>query len=121
MPKPNTSCSPATPCGCSTSSSRMLTRRSALKFTAASAGLALLAACQPSAQISSVSPTSAPPPPIQPTASAPTQAVATVNPTVPAAAAAQPKTGGTLRTAILADVLSLDGHILTGSGRDSFF
>ncbi len=106
----------------------MLTRRGALKFTAASAGLALLAACQPAAQSSSTQSSSAAPAPAptpQPTVAAPTQAVVALTPTAAASTAAaqtaQPRTGGTLQTAILADVLNLDGHILTGSGRDSFF
>jgi peptide/nickel transport system substrate-binding protein len=98
-------------------------RRTALRLLTSSAGLALLAACGAPA------PTSVPP--TQPAPSGPAagntpaaaqpstaQASATVTPSVAqvsAPAAAQPRTGGTLRAGIPADIPSLDGHISSSS------
>jgi peptide/nickel transport system substrate-binding protein len=102
-----------------------LTRRRALGALFAVAGTSLLAACGPA--VSTPSPTV--PPAAKPTAApaAPTQAppkpAATVaatsapaatQPAVkPAAAAPQPKSGGTLRVGMVGDIARVDGHLLS--------
>src|SRR5689334_13302886 len=107
----------------------MVTRREVLRFLGAGTGLALLAACQPAQPAAPAKPTAAAAAPAATTAPA---AGATVAAAPPAAAkpaagapaattAVQPKSGGALRSAILADVANLDPHINTGSGRDTFF
>src|SRR5215207_5552694 len=94
-----------------------LTRRSALRLLGSSAGLALLAACQPAA------PATAPPAPTNPApapapttaAPAPTPVIQVTAPPAPAAATkpaqGQPRTGGTLRFAQTADVATLDPYL----------
>jgi peptide/nickel transport system substrate-binding protein len=103
-----------------------LTRRSALRLVASSAGLALLAACQPAAPAVPPPPTAAAPAPTSPAApaAAPTtavQAAATplAAPKPPVAAAGQPKSGGVLRYAQTADVATLDPYLVTTSGMES--
>src|SRR5262249_2449718 len=72
-----------------------VSRRTALRLAASSAGVAFVAACG-----------------VAPAAPASPPATVTVADTgKPAAAAAQPRTGETLRVAIPADITSLDGHI----------
>ena len=72
-----------------------VSRRTALRLAASSAGVAFVAAC-------GVAP-SAP--------AAPSATVTAADTRTPAPAAGQPRTGGTLRVAIPADITSLDGHI----------
>src|SRR5216683_3245882 len=95
-----------------------LNRRAALRLLTTSAGIALLAACTPS----TASPTSAPAP--KPTealqlgvaraATTPPGATATVlvQATTTPTPAAQPKSGGLLRMAILGDLPNLESHLL---------
>ncbi|MBV9322531.1 MAG: ABC transporter substrate-binding protein [Chloroflexi bacterium] len=120
-------------------------RRLALRLIGLGAGVGLLAACAPaSPQAPASAPTSAAPattapaaaPTSAPTAAAKPAAAATTAPaattaaapaatTPPAAAAptaaANPnaKPGGTLRTGLLADISSLDGHLLQGPDNNS--
>jgi len=113
-------------------------RRAALRLFGSSAGLALLAACQPAAP---AAPTAAPLPtkpaapatgaaPTKPAAApapttAPQPTVATVQvATTPTSApkpqpAAQPKSGGTLRLGMVGDVQTLDGHNTTPNQFDT--
>jgi peptide/nickel transport system substrate-binding protein len=110
-----------------------LTRRSALRLVASSAGLALLAACQPA---SPAAPTAAPaaPAPTKPAAApaapttapapAPTAVQVVATPTAAAAAApkpaaGQPRTGGVLRHAQTADVATLDPYLVTTAGMET--
>jgi peptide/nickel transport system substrate-binding protein len=77
-----------------------LSRRAALRLAIAGAGAVVASACTP------VVPASAPTSPAAPPAVA-------VKPTVPSAAT--PRSGGTLRLAIPADIASLDGHVSSSS------
>src|SRR5215207_8567515 len=109
-----------------------LTRRSALRLLGSSAGLALLAACQPAA------PATAPPAPTKPAAApapttaaaapttaapVPTPVIQVTAPPAPATAAksaqGQPRTGGTLRFAQTADVATLDPYLVTTNGMET--
>jgi peptide/nickel transport system substrate-binding protein len=114
-----------------------LSRRSALRLVAISAGGALLAACGVAPQVSA--PTAAPTPAAAkpaaptsaPTSAAPANAAATATSpsnsaatTAPAPAAAstpasQRKTGGTLRFAATADIPNLDGHQRSATTTDT--
>src|SRR5690349_10018025 len=110
-----------------------LTRRATLRLLVSGASLALLSAC--GGQAAPAAPTSPPPtsaPPATPTAvpkpAAATAAPAAAAPTTPAAAtvaptaataAGQPRSGGTLRLSIPADVANLDGHSRTTSSYES--
>jgi peptide/nickel transport system substrate-binding protein len=111
----------------------LLTRRSALRGLASFVGLSLLTACNASPQgtpppAATTPPgpaaTSAPPAAAKPT-SAPTlapaaQSTGTVAATAPPKpAAAQPRTGGTLRHATTADVASLDPYLVTTNGMET--
>jgi peptide/nickel transport system substrate-binding protein len=87
----------------------MLTRRSALRGLATSVGLALVTACTPAPTPAG---TTAPAPPAQPTA-----AVSVTSPSKPAAA--QPRSGGTLRHATTADVATLDPYLVTTNGMET--
>src|SRR5215831_11512107 len=90
-------------------SEKVVGRRLALRLIGLGAGVGLLAACAPGApQAPAAAPTSAAPP-AQPAA---TTAPAAAAPT--AATNANVKPGGTLRTGLLADISSLDGHLLRG-------
>jgi peptide/nickel transport system substrate-binding protein len=85
----------------------VIRRRTALRLLAGG-GVAIVAACAPTAPAApatSVSVSSTPPP------------AASVQPA--AAGAAQPKTGGTLRVAISADPASLDGHLYANGRFDT--
>jgi peptide/nickel transport system substrate-binding protein len=89
------------------STSSLLSRREALRLLVAGSALAVLAACGPTAPVATVGP-----PAPAGSATPPAAAVAAK----PAAqSAAQPRTGGTLRLAIPADISSLDGHISSSS------
>jgi peptide/nickel transport system substrate-binding protein len=87
----------------------MLSRREALGWLASGTGIAILAACGPAAP---AQPASTPPAVVGPTVAPASSGAVTGAPTqVPKPVAAmQPKTGGTLRLAIPADISSLDGH-----------
>src|SRR5690242_16364217 len=89
----------------------VLSRRSALRIAGTGTGLALLTACGMAAP-APAAPTAAPAAPAAPpTAGAKPAPAATATVATPAKpAAAQPKTGGTLRFAATADVPNLDGH-----------
>lgn len=93
------------------STSSLLSRREALRLLVAGSALAVLAACGPTAPPAAPVATVGPPAPAV-SATPPAAAVAAK----PAAqSAAQPRTGGTLRLAIPADISSLDGHISSTS------
>jgi len=112
----------------------VLTRRAALRLVASSAGLALLAACQPPAP---TAPTAAPAKPAAPGPTVPGAATAAPAPTKPAAAPtpavqvttqptaapkpaqAQPRMGGVLRYAQTADVATLDPYLVTTNGMET--
>src|SRR5215471_19074816 len=89
----------------------MLTRRSALRGLVSSVGLALVTACTP-APTPTPAGTTAPAPAAQPTA-----AVSVTSPSKPAAA--QPRSGGTLRHATTADVATLDPYLVTTNGMET--
>jgi peptide/nickel transport system substrate-binding protein len=110
----------------------LLTRRSALRGLASSAGLALLTACTATPQTAAPPAATTPPQAAAPTAaSAATtkpQAAATTAPaaqptvTVSAPAkpaAGQPRSGGTLRNATTADVATLDPYLVTTNGMET--
>jgi peptide/nickel transport system substrate-binding protein len=111
----------------------LLTRRSALRGLASSAGLALLTACTASPQTAAppaatppsqaVAPTAPPLPTTPPQAIAATpapQAQPTVTVSAPAKpAAGQPRSGGTLRNATTADVATLDPYLVTTNGMET--
>jgi peptide/nickel transport system substrate-binding protein len=91
-----------------------ITRRSALRLTALSAGAALLAACNaagalPSPPNATLAPASAPPAGATATAGQAASVVTSVA-TPAAKPALQPKSGGTLRSAISVDLSSLEVH-----------
>jgi peptide/nickel transport system substrate-binding protein len=115
---------------------RPVSRRSALRFFASAAGVALLAACQapaptsPGTSAPAPKPTT-PPAAAQPTAAAPASSAAAstdrpaqagflpVGVSQPAAAPAtaakgQPRSGGTLRIGNLGDLPNADGHWING-------
>jgi peptide/nickel transport system substrate-binding protein len=83
------------------------TRRSALRLISSTAGMTVLVACGTAQQ----------PPPAAP---APTQGVVTAT-SAPAKPTGQPKTGGTLRTALTADLPNLDPHINTTTAHENLF
>jgi peptide/nickel transport system substrate-binding protein len=86
-----------------------LSRRAALRLIGAGTVLGLAAACAPASQ--------APPPTTAPAAKPPAPAAgATV--AAPAPAAGQPKSGGTLRVAMI-DPTPLDGHVISPNVFDS--
>ena len=95
--------------------SRQMNRRSALRVFAMSGGMAVVAACAPTAPSAPAAPT------------APAASVPATQPPAAAAAAAKPaaaptsgpKTGGTLRVAIMADPASLDGHLFAAGRFDT--
>jgi peptide/nickel transport system substrate-binding protein len=98
-----------------------ISRRTLLQLTAGT-GVTLLAAC-------GVSP-AAPSAPAAPTtgqsASAPVATVASPVAAAPAvsptsAATTQPRTGGTLRSVLSADIASLDGHVFAGGAADTLW
>ena len=126
-------------------SDKRINRRFALRLIGLGAGVSLLAACSPSSTTSpaaapqpttapAAAPTSAPAAVTQP-AAAPTTAPAVAATNAPAASAtAAPaaaaatttsapnpnaKPGGTLRSGLLADISSLDGHLLQGPDNNS--
>jgi peptide/nickel transport system substrate-binding protein len=87
----------------------LLTRRSVLRGLGSSFGLALVAACAPAPAPAG---TTAPAPAAQPTA-----AISVTSPSKPAAA--QPRSGGTLRHATTADVATLDPYLVTTNGMET--
>jgi len=92
-----------------------MNRRTALRVLVSTGAVAVLAAC--GAPPPAAAPTAKPaaPPPAAPTAPAAAQV------STPAAkpAAAQPRSGGTLRTAISGDPASLDGHLFAAGRFDT--
>jgi peptide/nickel transport system substrate-binding protein len=93
------------------STASQLSRRAAVRLLVAGSAMAVLTACGPAAPPAAPVATVGPPAPSG-TATAPPAAVA-ATPTVQSIA--QPRTGGTLRLAIPADITSLDGHISSTS------
>jgi peptide/nickel transport system substrate-binding protein len=87
----------------------LLTRRSVLRGLVSSFGLALVAACTPAPTPAG---TTVPAPAAQPT-----PAVSVTAPSKPAAA--QPRSGGTLRHATTADVATLDPYLVTTNGMET--
>jgi peptide/nickel transport system substrate-binding protein len=86
-----------------------LNRRNALRLLSLGAGATLVAACSPAAVPPAAAPTTAPPAP-----PASTNAQVTAQP-----AAAQPKSGGTLRFAQTANPVSIDGNSIAGGGNET--
>jgi peptide/nickel transport system substrate-binding protein len=84
------------------SSDRLIGRRYALRLIGCGAGLTLLAACAPGTPPAATS---------APATSAPAAPTAATNPAV--------RPGGTLRTGLLADISSLDGHLIQGPDNNS--
>jgi peptide/nickel transport system substrate-binding protein len=89
-----------------------LTRRAALRVLGLGAAAGLLAACAPNAPVAS-SPTSVPPAAAPTSAPAGSQATINVSKPAAAAAAAQPKRGGSLRVGQIGDAARLDGQLVT--------
>jgi peptide/nickel transport system substrate-binding protein len=106
-----------------------LSRRAVLRLLGSSAGIALLAACTPAQQAAAPTTPANPPtqaPQAQPTiaASSPTLAPAPTAVAVsstPAAATSPPRSGGTARYSIQADLSSIDGHVRTPGAVDSLW
>jgi peptide/nickel transport system substrate-binding protein len=112
-----------------------LSRRAALRWIGTGAGVALLAACSaPTPPSAPVSATSAPVTPASAVAQAPAQSGAAQSSAAPSAtppsatpasaaasAAAQPRGGGMLRSALAADIASLDGHVFAGGAADTLW
>src|SRR5690242_7199355 len=99
----------------------IISRRFALRLLGSTAGVALAAACAPTPQ----APTSQPPaatskPAAAPPTSAPTPAAVVTEAAKPAGAA-QPRSGGTLRAALTADLPNLDPHINTTTAHENLF
>src|SRR5215207_10630731 len=84
-----------------------LTRRAALGLLASSAGITILAACGPAAPAQAPAAT---PKPAPGATAPPATAVATTAAAPAPRAAAQPKSGGTLRTGQTAEPPNLDPH-----------
>ncbi len=84
--------------------SKDLNRRDVLRILSLGAGAALVAACQPTAPLAPVVPTTAPAP---------------ASTAAPQPAAAQPKSGGTLRFAQTANPVSIDGNSIAGGGNET--
>jgi peptide/nickel transport system substrate-binding protein len=93
-----------------------LSRRSALRLFASGAGVAFLAACS---AIQPAAPTVQPAPPPAPTGPTPAAAVATV--AAVTKPVAQPKSGGTLRIGIPADLVTTDGNFRDVNAYDTFW
>ena len=91
--------------------SRHMGRRAAIHLVLSSMALPLLAACTPSV------PTMVPAQPTAPTSAAPAPAATSVAATL--TAAAQPKSGGTLRLGLTVDPSSLDGHLASPAVLDT--
>jgi len=113
-------------CKSDQSNPSLVSRRSALRLLAAAGVVTLAAACGPT--VPSAAPTSAPaaapkPAATTPPAAAPAGATAAAPAaTVAVSATSQagaPKTGGTLRVAIMADPASLDGHLYAAGRFDT--
>jgi len=83
-----------------------VTRRTALRLLASTGGVAVLAACAPPAPPAATSATPAPP-------------SAGLSPAAAATLAAGPRSGGTLRVAIMGDPASLDGHLFAAGRFDT--
>jgi peptide/nickel transport system substrate-binding protein len=104
---------------------RTISRRAALRLLGSSAAVALVAACAPAPQAPAATPAAAPPP----TSAPPAAATATSAPAPQVGAtrapqsttAAQPRSGGTLRAAITADLPNLDPHINTTTAHENLF
>jgi peptide/nickel transport system substrate-binding protein len=105
-------------------SSTPLSRRAAVRLFGSATAMALMAACSapasPSAPVAPTTPPAAQPTPAATPAAAATSAPASVAATgVPtpatASAAAQPKSGGTLRQGYVGDLIGLDGHNRSGN------
>ena len=88
---------------------RRLSRRAALRLIGAGTVLGLAAACAPAAQT--------PPPTTVPAAKPPAGATTVAAPTP---AAGQPKSGGTLRVAMI-DPTPLDGHVISPNVFDTLW
>ncbi|MDE3077550.1 MAG: ABC transporter substrate-binding protein, partial [Chloroflexota bacterium] len=107
--------------------SQLMTRRSALRLFASTAGMSVLAACGGTAAPASAPPSSAAPASSPAAASAKPRSSTAPAPSVaasaPASAAAQPasqvKAGGTMRTGILTEPASLDGHLYAAGRFDT--
>ena len=93
-------------------------RRVALRMFVSGTGAALLAACStPAPQVAPTAPASAPKPAAAPTQPAASQAtVSSVSKPV-----AQPKSGGTLRVATPADLVTTDGNFRDVNAYDTFW
>src|SRR5687768_6547095 len=92
-----------------------MNRRTALRVLVSTGAVAVLAACgaPPPAAAPTVKPAAPPPAPAATAASAAQVA------TPPKPAANQPRSGGTLRTAISGDPASLDGHLFAAGRFDT--
>ena len=101
-----------------------ISRRSALRLLGSTAGVALAAACAPAPQAPAPTPMpAAPPTSVPPAAAAPTlpPAAAVVVTQAPQSASPQPRSGGTLRAALTADLPNLDPHINTTTAHENLF
>src|SRR5215471_18862300 len=91
-----------------------ITRRGALQWLVGGAGLGLLVACgappapSPQAAATVAPPTSAPAPP---TVAAAATTPVSATPAAATSTIAQPRNGGTLRYAMVADLSTLDPHV----------
>jgi peptide/nickel transport system substrate-binding protein len=110
-------------------SAPIISRRSALRLLGSTAGIALAAACGPAPQATTPqapAPTpkpAAPPTSVPPVAAAPTSppAAAVVVTQAQQSAPPQPRSGGTLRAALTADLPNLDPHINTTTAHENLF
>jgi peptide/nickel transport system substrate-binding protein len=91
----------------------VLSRRSALGLIASTAGVTILAACGGAQQPAALTPASAPPAGAKP--------AATVSTAAAPKPAGQPKSGGTLRAGLSADLPNLDPHINTTTAHENLF
>jgi peptide/nickel transport system substrate-binding protein len=98
----------------------IISRRFALRLLGSTAGVALAAACAPTPQAPTPQPPAATPGPAAPPTSAP-PAAAVVTEAAKPAVAAQPRSGGTLRAALSADLPNLDPHINTTTAHENLF
>jgi len=98
----------------------IISRRFALRLLGSTAGVALAAACAPTPQAPTPQPPAATPGPAAPPTSAPPGAALVTEAAKPAVAA-QPRSGGTLRAALTADLPNLDPHINTTTAHENLF